>query len=133
MFVAGFIGSPAMNMIEGEIVLRNGVADFHCEAGPVDLSRYDFSRPPSPSAAVLGVRPEHIGIGKIPSGRHGGRGKVALVEPMGGEAVVWTEFVGKPLVIKTVGETDFALGEAIDFYFDAARASLFDAASQDRI
>jgi hypothetical protein len=47
--------------------------------------------------------------------------------------VVWTEFAGKPLVIKTVGETDFALGEAIDFYFDAARASLFDAASQDRI
>jgi multiple sugar transport system ATP-binding protein len=133
MFVAGFIGSPAMNMIEGEFAPRNGVADFHCEAGAVDLSRYDFSQPPSPCAAVLGVRPEHIGIGPIPAGCHGGRGKVALVEPMGGEAVVWTEFAGKPLVIKTDGETVFTLGEAIDFYFDVARASLFDAASQDRI
>jgi hypothetical protein len=46
---------------------------------------------------------------------------------------VWTQFAGKPLVIKTDGETDFPLGEVIDFYFDAARVSLFEAASQDRI
>ena len=60
-------------------------------------------------------------------------GNQALIEPMGGETVVWTEFAGKPLVLKTDGEIDFALGEAIDFYFDAARACVFDAASQDRI
>jgi multiple sugar transport system ATP-binding protein len=133
MFVAGFIGSPPMNMIEGEISPRDGVADFHCEAGTVDLSRYDFVRPPTTGAAVLGVRPEHIGIGPSSSGRHGRRSKVTLIEPMGGETVVWTEFAGKPLVLKTDGEIDFALGEAIDFYFDAARACVFDAVSQDRI
>ncbi|MBV8441075.1 MAG: ABC transporter ATP-binding protein [Hyphomicrobiales bacterium] len=133
MFVAGFIGSPAMNMIEGEIAPRDGSADFHCEAGAVDLTRYDFSGPPQAGAAVLGVRPEHIGIGPAPSGRHGGRGKVTLIEPMGGETVAWTEFAGRPLVVKTDGEIDIALGETIDFHFDAARASLFDAASQDRL
>src|SRR6516162_3112379 len=120
MFVAGFIGSPTMNMIEGEIASRNSVTDFHSNAGTVDLARYDFAGPPAAGAAVLGIRPEHIGIGAAPSGRHGNRGKVALVEPMGGETVVWTEFAGKPFVIKTDGERDFVLGEAIDFYFDVA-------------
>jgi multiple sugar transport system ATP-binding protein len=133
MFVAGFIGSPTMNMIEGEIAPRNGVADFQCKAGTVDLARYDFARPPAAGAAVLGIRPEHIVVGAAPSGRHGNRGKVALVEPMGGETVVWTEFAGKPFVFKTDGERDFVLGEAIDFYFDAAHASVFDAASEERI
>jgi multiple sugar transport system ATP-binding protein len=133
MFVAGFIGSPAMNMIEGTIAPRDGSADFHCEAGAVDLTRYDFSAPPSAGEAVLGIRPEQIGIGPAPFGRYGGRGKVALIEPMGGETVAWTEFAGKPLVVKTDGEVDIVLGETIDFHFDAARASVFDAASQDRL
>ena len=133
LFVAGFIGSPAMNMIEGESAPRGNAADFRCEAGTIELSRYEFSRPPSGGAAVLGVRPEHIGVGAAPAGHYGSRGKVTLIEPMGGETVAWTEFAGKPLVIKTDGEVDFALGETIDFHFDAARASVFDAASQDRI
>jgi multiple sugar transport system ATP-binding protein len=133
LFVGGFIGSPAMNLIEGEITPRDGAADFNCEAGTVDLCRYNFALPPAAGAAVLGIRPEHIGIGPAPSGRHRGRGKVALIEPMGGETVVWTEFAGKPFVVKTDGKGDFVLGEGIDFYFDAAHASVFDAASEERI
>ena len=133
LFVAGFIGSPAMNMIEGTLAGRDGSADFQCEAGTVDLARYAFGGAPRAGAAVLGVRPEHIGLGPAPSGRRGDRGKVTLIEPMGGETVVWTEFAGKPLVVKTDGEFDVALGETIDFHFDPARASVFDAASQDRL
>ena len=133
LFVAGFIGSPAMNMIEGEIAKSGGAVVFQCQAGVVDLSRYEFSRAAPPGAVVLGVRPEHIGLGVAPAGASGGRGKVTLIEPMGGEAVVWTEYFGRPFVIKTDGEVDLALGGAIDFHFDPARASVFDAASGERI
>jgi multiple sugar transport system ATP-binding protein len=133
LFVAGFIGSPAMNMIEGEIAKTGGAVVFQCGGGRVDISRYEFSRQPLAGAAVLGVRPEHIGLGPAAEGQSAGRGKVTLIEPMGGETVVWTEFAGKPLVIKTDGEVDFALGDAIDFHFDPARASIFDAASDERI
>ena len=133
LFVAGFIGSPAMNMIEGSIAKSGGAVVFQCQASVVDLSRYEFSRPAPTGTVVLGVRPEHIGLGPAPTSQSGGRGKVTLIEPMGGETVVWTEFAGRPLVIKTDGEVDFALGDTIDFHFDPARASVFDAASDERV
>ena len=133
MFVAGFIGSPAMNMVDGTLESGACGASFRCQDGAVDLSRYEFSRAPSPGAVKLGVRPEHVGLGAAPPGEQGGRGKVALIEPMGGETVVWTEFAGKPFVIKTDGDVDFALGDVIDFHFDAGRACLFDAKSEERI
>jgi multiple sugar transport system ATP-binding protein len=133
MFVAGFIGSPAMNMIGGEIAARDVGAEFRFEGGAIDLTRYPFLKPASLGAAVVGVRPEHVGVGPAPSGRHGGSGTVTLIEPMGGETIAWTEFAGKPFVIRTDGETRIALGETIAFHFDIARASIFDAATEDRL
>ena len=58
---------------------------------------------------------------------------MTLVEPMGGETVVWTEFAGKPLTMKTDGETPIKLGDDIAFHFDPARASLFDVGSGERL
>ena len=133
LVVAGFIGSPAMNMIDGRIAGSGGAIAFQCQTGVIDLSRYTFLRPPSAGRVVLGARPEHIGLGPAAAGRHGGRGKVTLIEPMGGETIVWTEFAGKPLVIKVDGEVDFVPGDVIDYHFDAAGVSVFDAESEERI
>ena len=132
-FVAGFIGSPTMPMIDGEIAGRDGAVAHKSPAGAIDLSRYAFLRSPAAGAATFGIRPEHVGLGAAPAGRHRGNGKVTLIEPMGGETVVWTEFGGKPFVIKTDGEVDFGLGDAIDFHFEPARASVFDASSGERM
>ncbi|ASY64918.1 N-Acetyl-D-glucosamine ABC transport system ATP-binding protein [Sinorhizobium sojae CCBAU 05684] len=77
LFVAGFIGSPQMNFIEGE--------------------RFGDS-----SAKTVGIRPEHIGLS-----REGGdwTGKVVHVEHLGADTIVYleTEKVG-PLTVRLFGE-----------------------------
>src|SRR5690606_39836405 len=69
LFVAGFIGSPAMNMLETELQVENGTvrASVAGAAGGIDLSDYPFATPPAHGARVmLGLRPEHFG----PLGQH---------------------------------------------------------------
>jgi multiple sugar transport system ATP-binding protein len=126
LFVAGFIGSPAMNTIEGLLAQRDGVWRFDTRDLSVDVSRYPFASAPKAGPATLGVRPEHIGVGAAPPDRHTATGKVTIVEPMGGEAVLWTSLAGKPATIKVAGDSEVKVGDDIPFFFDIARASLFE-------
>jgi multiple sugar transport system ATP-binding protein len=85
-FVAGFIGSPEMNLFEGEIAARHG-----CE--------------------LYGVRPEHIDVGRA-AGEW--RGRVHHMERLGSDAILYldAESVG-PLTVRTDGETDVIVGETV--------------------
>jgi multiple sugar transport system ATP-binding protein len=113
-FVAGFLGSPAMNFIDGEVDLHGR---FH--AGPLALA---LQQTLEPCAATLGVRPEHVHIGAAGTLE----GKVTLVEPMGNHQVVWIA-CGNHLLSSIVhGGGTFLPGQSLRFGFDAARVSLFD-------
>ncbi len=133
LFVAGFIGSPAMNTVEGALARGDGGWRFDASGLSVDMSRYPFASAPKAGNATLGVRPEHIGVGEAPRDRHAATGKVTIVEPMGGEAIVWTSLAGKPATIKVAGDTDVKVGDDLSFHFDVARASMFDAESGARL
>ena len=133
LFVAGFIGSPAMNMIEGSMVQRDGAWRFEAPGFSVDVSRYPFASAPKVGTATLGVRPEHIGVGDAPRERHAATGKVTIVEPMGGEAVLWTSLGGKPATIKVAGDSEVKIGDDLRFHFDMARASLFEGPTGQRL
>jgi multiple sugar transport system ATP-binding protein len=133
LFVAGFIGSPAMNTIDGTLAERDGAWRFDTPGLSVGVSRYPFASAPKGGPATLGVRPEHIGVGEAPPDRHAATGKVTIVEPMGGEAVVWTSLAGKPATIKVAGDSEVKVGDDLRFYFDVARASLFDGQTGQRL
>jgi multiple sugar transport system ATP-binding protein len=112
LFVAGFLGAPAMNFITGDI---DGRGCFRAGA---------FTLPVAGDAqgAVLGVRPEHVRI------EDGGRlqGTVALVEPMGNHQVLWLR-CGEHLLSAIVQDAYVAApGQALAFNIDANRARLFD-------
>ena len=133
LFVAGFIGSPAMNMIAGKLVRQGpGWALIHA-GGTIDLARYPSAGPLSEREAVLGIRPEHIGVGQDRPDRQPASGKVTIVEPMGAETILWTEFGGKPASIRVDGDSTVNVGDTVPFSFDVARASLFDAGSGERL
>ena len=62
LFVAGFIGSPAMNLREGKIAAKNGV--LHALVGGLDLALdriRSSTRPTEGQSIVVGLRPEHFG------------------------------------------------------------------------
>ncbi len=121
LFVAGFLGSPAMNFIDGTL-------DVHGYFSSPTLSLAAGAREGS-GDAVLGVRPEHITV------RDDGpfEGVVALVEPMGNHQVVWIAVGERKLSAIVNDNRSFTLGDAVRFGVDAARVSLFDKASEQRL
>ncbi|CUI07049.1 ABC transporter ATP-binding protein [Massilia antarctica] len=123
LFVAGFLGSPSMNFIDGAIDADGCFAGkgFRLEGGAVGAA--------AGQALVLGIRPEHIRIG----GDGALEGTVALVEPMGNHQIVWIASAGQQLSAIVNDTRVFALGEPVRFAVDAARVSLFDKASGQRL
>src|SRR5262245_1842928 len=127
-FVAGFIGSPGMNFIEGELE-RGPNPAFKWAELAVPLERYAFDNGSGSGGAVLGVRPEHIAFGQnakaLPFSREV---EVEIVEPMGSDTLVWTKFGGQNLAFRVESEKPLSVGDRVTIGFDPARASLFDGA-----
>ncbi|WP_163991136.1 ABC transporter ATP-binding protein [Pyxidicoccus caerfyrddinensis] len=105
LFVAGFFGSPRINLVK-----------------PGTLGRPDVD-------VVLGLRPEHleVGQGAAPSGALEGR--VYLVEPMGAESWVTVEVAGERMVARAAGDFRVPTGSPVWLRYDAARLRRFDAKS----
>ena len=110
MFVAGFLGSPSMNFVEGMMV-----ADRGAPAAP----------------AVLGVRPEHITL--HPGGDAFPGARVTLVEPMGAHEVVWLDMQGHRLSAIAPATGEYQPGATVSVQMDLDRASVFDPRTQTRL
>jgi multiple sugar transport system ATP-binding protein len=122
LFVAGFLGAPAMNFIRGAV---DAGGRFAAGALALDLPAAGAGA----RAAVLGIRPEHIAI--APGAPLAG--SVTLVEPMGNHQVVWIDAGGQLLSAIVHDQRAFAPGAAVKFAMDAARASLFDPETGQRL
>lgn len=140
MFVAGFLGSPSMNFIEGRLVLgAGGEATFERRPLQLALDGYGFTVPrPTARDVVLGIRPEHITLDVPDAGAHadagaGAQGQVTLVEPMGSHLVVWVSLQGQDVAVTMPVHEEPVIGQRVALRIDVSRASLFDAATQERI
>jgi multiple sugar transport system ATP-binding protein len=129
-FVAGFLGSPQMNFIEGEIVDGAGGAAF--VRG--DL-RVALDTVAAASAAgrkvVLGLRAEDVEPG---TGRGLGLSGVAvLVSPLGSEQHVNVQVGDVELIVRFPKEARVAVGDRVELTLDPRRLHLFDAASDESL
>ena len=125
LFVAGFIGSPAMNFIRGKIRRTAQGARVQLDgAGEVPLP-YDVTGEDG-LAVVYGTRPEHL---TLVSDGQGLAGTVVVVEPTGADTQVFAK-IGETEINAVFRERhDFRAGEPIRLMPDAARAHVFDAAT----
>ncbi|MFN4272721.1 MAG: ABC transporter ATP-binding protein [Aliihoeflea sp.] len=133
-FVAGFIGSPGMNFLDGRVETNSAPA-FKADGVSVDLSRYDFAAREGIERTVqFGVRPEHIEIGDAAAAMPcSDEVEVEIVEPMGSDTLVWTRYGGQTLTIRADSDKAPEVGARIRIGFDPARASVFDSQSGDRL
>ncbi|NEI24712.1 ATP-binding cassette domain-containing protein [Rhizobium leguminosarum] len=127
LFVAGFIGAPAMNFAEGRIERGNGALVFQSKELAVDLSAYSFRADAAEGPAMLGFRPEHLVLDGATSGLPTIPGRVAVVEPMGSDAVVWFDWADQSLSLRLMGDVTLQPGDAVAPGLDIAKASLFGA------
>jgi multiple sugar transport system ATP-binding protein len=126
LFVAGFIGSPAMNFLKGTI-RANGALAFE----GVDGVRLPLARAPTGSdgrAAVYGVRPEHFAIAD-----DGAQAQVQVIEPTGSELQVVAKLGGEDIIAVFRERHAFKPGDMIRLKPDPQLVHLFDEASGERL
>ena len=134
LFVAGFIGSPSMNFLRGELIEKDGKVVFTTNGVGFSLDEYQASEPPMAGRpAVLGVRPEHIRVDADITGGDVHEAVVDIEEPMGADNLIWLKHAGHTISVRVGGHRRFAPGTRVKLSFDMTMASLFDAATEDRI
>ena len=127
-FVAGFIGSPAMNFLPGTLRRHNGAAHVELADG-TELAAPLQAGGADGQPVVYGTRPEHLMLaqtGGIPA-------RVAVMEPTGMDTFVACRHEGTELSAVFRERYDFAPGTTIHLQPDLQRAHLFDATSGQRL
>ena len=119
-FVAGFIGSPRMNLLEG-VWSGDGV-----RLGEALLPAPALQAKPSEGAPLtFGIRPEHIQI--APGDGDGLPATVEFSEYLGGTCYVYCRLAeGQSVTIESRGDLEPASGDPIRLVFPAGRSFLFD-------
>jgi multiple sugar transport system ATP-binding protein len=124
IFVAGFIGSPRMNLLAGRI----GRVDGHRAEVDLDQGRMmtaAFPAPPKPGATItVGVRPESL----VPAEPGAGilRGEVQLAEHLGGETYVYVALpTGQTVTVEIKGQADVSPGTTMDLAIEGGRFHVF--------
>ncbi|CAM5465848.1 sn-glycerol-3-phosphate ABC transporter ATP-binding protein UgpC [Frigidibacter albus] len=130
LFVARFIGSPAMNVIPATVAGTGAQTRLRLASG----GEIELALPTGPGMqgqpVHLGLRPEDLRIAE-PGGTVVG-GRVSLVEQLGEVQMTYIEVDGVegPLVAKLPGTLDLVPGQQIGLSVDPATAHLFDAEEQ---
>jgi multiple sugar transport system ATP-binding protein len=135
-FVAGFIGSPAMNFIEGAVEASSaggahGSASFVASDGAfgVPMTRVGGDGAAQARRVVMGVRPEDITIGGDSSSRPDTvpvAARIDLVEPLGNETFVHTTVGSHAITARSTVRELPAIGSSVSLALDLARLHWFD-------
>ena len=130
MFVAGFLGSPSMNFVDGELQPRGGELVF--DAGTFEQTvpeRYrELVEPHAGSELVLGVRPENVTL------VDGEQAEVTVVEPQGEKTVVELDLVGNRTAKASVEpDTPVRTGDSVGLRFDREAVHYFDPETRESL
>lgn len=133
-YIAGFIGSPAMNFLDGSLS-KDDPSEFLIGSERIDVSRYNFDAMGFKNGpASLGVRPEHIVTGKkaqdMPVSR---KVVVDVVEPTGSDTLIWASWADQEFRFHMNGESDLQPDDTVLIGFDPKKACMFDKTTELRL
>jgi multiple sugar transport system ATP-binding protein len=121
LFVAEFIGSPAMNMLKGEVAARDGTPVFVSDGTALPLPPGAPVAPGRP--LIYGIRPEHL---KPTTDSRGIGAKVAIVEPTGPDIHIYAEIGEREICAITQDRLELGPGSEIRLMPLLDRVHLFD-------
>ena len=128
-YVADFIGSPSMNFSQGEIKDNCFTVGDH----KIPLKNYSAKTELNEGQSVwIGIRPEHVVVSEaVAKADYKSTVTADIVEPMGADTLVWTEFAGQPFRIRLDGKFPIASGQELPIGINASTVSLFDLKSEE--
>jgi multiple sugar transport system ATP-binding protein len=143
LFVADFMGSPSMNLLEGKVSRSNGAASVIIEragmapiAFPVPTSA-NVKKLSEGAKVIFGIRPEAVSDLESVSAKSKSvttfTSEVEIVEPAGSDTFVVTSIAGKEVTARMRADSDIRVGESHVFALNLDKAVLFDPATTHRI
>ncbi len=121
-YVATFIGSPTMNLIEGRAA---GTGQFSIAGAQLALNAFGNAQ----QLTLLGLRPEHIRLNDAAAWR----GVVNLVEPTGADTYVVVDTAAGKVTVRAAPQTQVRPGDAVGLEIQAEHVTWFDQASGLRL
>jgi multiple sugar transport system ATP-binding protein len=133
LFVAGFIGTPAMNFFPGQLVSENGGQDMWVQSSGLKLKLGEPLRAKLTShngrEIVFGVRPEHIHsraeVREVLPGQTANV-NVSVVEPLGSEVYAYLSADGHEFIARMDASAQPRPGEVVETVFDTDHLHVFD-------
>jgi multiple sugar transport system ATP-binding protein len=135
LFVASFIGSPSMNLIEGILEAKDGNLvitgrDFALRVPPERAHMIDQH---VGAEVVLGVRPEHLfdreEVDAAPPDSSLS-GRVDLIEPLGSETLVHVLVGGQAMIARVSADSEIKRGQIVELVVDTRHLNVFDRKTQ---
>ena len=128
LFVAQFIGSPAMNVVDGIVRRAGGAAAVEVSGGV----RWPLHGAPGGEgqAVAYGIRPEHLTLAADGSGVPG---KIIVVEPTGAETELLIQVGDVQVTLRTHGRPAVSPDQKVGLLVDPAHVHVFDKATGQRL
>ena len=132
LFVAGFIGSPPMNLLKGKVQKRNGSlffsegAEKNALTCPLEGSLQTIASKYVDKDIIFGIRPENISSELKEGSSTPISLTVDIAEPMGSESIVYMKVGKGNLIARIPGEHVYHLGEQVTVQLDLDKVTLFD-------
>ena len=136
-FVAGFIGSPTMNLVDGELKEENGKIYFSLDGTLIEILGKKANKLKSHvgKRVTFGIRPENIAVTEKEDSISK-KGKVSVVEQMGNEEYIYFSLGNYQLTCRmNVEGIDDLSNQKVEkiFRFDTTKAHIFDIETEENI
>ena len=136
-FVAGFIGSPTMNLVDGELKEENGKIYFSLDGTLIEILGEKANKLKSHigKKVTFGIRPESITVAEKEDSISK-KGKVSVVEQMGNEEYIYFSLGNYQLTCRmNVEGIDDLSNQKVEkvFRFDTTKAHIFDIETEENI
>ncbi len=131
-FVAGFIGTPPMNFMDGVVKSENGTLTIEVDGRKIPVtarkSKNLLNADAVDKEVVVGIRPEHVSLFKNLDGPIHAEGSVDVYEMLGTEAIVYInqKNLEQKLVAKIPAETELKPSNKVKIIFDVEKIHVFD-------
>lgn len=124
-FVAGFIGTPPMNFVEGRVAADDGALIFTAEGTRVRLPQGNIAAAVLAEPVTLGIRPEDLRVDPTAAQGESVLGRVVLVERLGGTSHIHFDVGPHRMMASVASDSRADVGESISVRVPADRVHLF--------